>query len=505
MNSKSVLRHISSIYSFRANIFFLLQLLIFYNSVLQAQYIQTVGSNSRSVFNQIEETRFNDRQRNNSKSFLEEHLWNKKFKDIRKDQLTKGNSKLRIQGSLIFKPNKIIYDSTNRQTFTYDQSGNCLTENIDTLFVEYGVWLNSQKITNTYDSAGNRLTELHEQYYPQTDIWEATFRYTYAYDQYNNLSFSLCEIWRWGKWENYYRFIYTYDSSNNLLFKLEEDWLYNGWVSYSRQTFTYDNSDNQLVELIEICKDNVWRNDNRTTNTYDLSGNCLTELWEIWSVNNTKWFNYFLDFYTYDSLGNYLTDLNQTWSNNAWEDMNKDTYSYDNLNNKYTILNEAKINNVWTVGQKQVYTYDNNRNSTCAESYWWRNESWIPAASHVKIYFNHNQEYLLFYAAVVTVEYSSYTDVANENISGLSFILKQNYPNPFNPSTTISYSLPSASNIKLIVYNTLGQRIKTLVSEYKTAGSYTMNFNASALPSGIYFYKLEAGQTYQIKKMMLIK
>jgi hypothetical protein len=77
--------------------------------------------------------------------------------------------------------------------------------------------------------------------------------------------------------------------------------------------------------------------------------------------------------------------------------------------------------------------------------------------------------------------------------------------NPFYPSTVISYSLPKASNIKLIVYNTLGQSIQTLESGYKPAGNYSVNFNASALPSGIYFYKLEAGQYSQIKKMMLIK
>jgi hypothetical protein len=85
------------------------------------------------------------------------------------------------------------------------------------------------------------------------------------------------------------------------------------------------------------------------------------------------------------------------------------------------------------------------------------------------------------------------------------YTLSQNYPNPFNPSTVISYSLPSSSNVKLIVYNTLGQTIKTLESGYKTAGNYYVNFNASALPSGIYFYKLEAGQYSQIKKMMLLK
>jgi hypothetical protein len=99
-------------------------------------------------------------------------------------------------------------------------------------------------------------------------------------------------------------------------------------------------------------------------------------------------------------------------------------------------------------------------------------------------------------------EYSKEVEVS---VAPQSFSLEQNYPNPFNPTTTISYSLPSASNVKLIVFNTLGQQIKTLVSEYKSAGNYTITFNASALPSGIYFYKLEAGPFTQIKKMILLK
>jgi hypothetical protein len=85
------------------------------------------------------------------------------------------------------------------------------------------------------------------------------------------------------------------------------------------------------------------------------------------------------------------------------------------------------------------------------------------------------------------------------------YTLFQNYPNPFNPNTVISYSLPLSSYVKLIVYNTLGQSIITLESGYKTAGNYSINFNASDLPSGIYFYKLEAGSFSQINKMMLIK
>jgi hypothetical protein len=87
----------------------------------------------------------------------------------------------------------------------------------------------------------------------------------------------------------------------------------------------------------------------------------------------------------------------------------------------------------------------------------------------------------------------------------LVFALNQNYPNPFNPSTVIAYSIPNASNVKLSVYNAIGQVVNVLENGFKSAGNYTVNFNASNLPSGLYFYKIEAGQFSQTRKMMLVK
>jgi hypothetical protein len=83
--------------------------------------------------------------------------------------------------------------------------------------------------------------------------------------------------------------------------------------------------------------------------------------------------------------------------------------------------------------------------------------------------------------------------------------LSQNYPNPFNPNTIINYNLPQASNVKLIVFNTIGQTVKVLENGFMGAGNYSVSFNASELPSGLYFYKIEAGQFSQTKKMMLMK
>jgi hypothetical protein len=85
------------------------------------------------------------------------------------------------------------------------------------------------------------------------------------------------------------------------------------------------------------------------------------------------------------------------------------------------------------------------------------------------------------------------------------YYLGQNYPNPFNPSTIIEYSLPEASNIKLSVFNALGQQVKIVENVFKNAGNYQVTLNANDLNSGIYFYKIEAGQFSQIRKMILVK
>jgi len=83
--------------------------------------------------------------------------------------------------------------------------------------------------------------------------------------------------------------------------------------------------------------------------------------------------------------------------------------------------------------------------------------------------------------------------------------LSYNYPNPFNPNTTINYGITQSGNVELCVYNSLGQKVVSLVSQYQPAGNYTINFNAAGLSSGIYFYKISTQNFTQTKKMLFLK
>ncbi len=96
------------------------------------------------------------------------------------------------------------------------------------------------------------------------------------------------------------------------------------------------------------------------------------------------------------------------------------------------------------------------------------------------------------------------TSVENETIP-VEFALRQNYPNPFNPSTAIEFSLPKGDNVKLEIFDVLGRKVQTLISEFKEAGNYKVYFNAASLPSGVYLYKIDAGANTSVKKMILMK
>jgi subtilisin-like proprotein convertase family protein len=103
------------------------------------------------------------------------------------------------------------------------------------------------------------------------------------------------------------------------------------------------------------------------------------------------------------------------------------------------------------------------------------------------------------------IETSGFVVSVSNNQLPVKFELAQNYPNPFNPSTHIKYAVPKQSLVKLVVYDILGREVSVLVNELKQAGRYDIDFDGNRYSSGVYFYRLEAGDFVDVKKMVLMK
>jgi hypothetical protein len=104
------------------------------------------------------------------------------------------------------------------------------------------------------------------------------------------------------------------------------------------------------------------------------------------------------------------------------------------------------------------------------------------------------------------MKYGTLTNVVNiQKLSPSIFSLNQNYPNPFNPSTTISFTLPTNSLVTLKIYDVLGREVELLANEELLAGTYSRTWDAGAMPSGVYFYRLQAGIYTETKRLLLLR
>ncbi len=153
--------------------------------------------------------------------------------------------------------------------------------------------------------------------------------------------------------------------------------------------------------------------------------------------------------------------------------------------------------NVFFSEQGYIYLFDNKTNT-------WKPENSL--GSPILVCGNY-----LFSGSLGTgvwkLDLTNITSVALQNSGAVpaSYSLQQNYPNPFNPTTVITYQLPASSNVKLKIYNLLGEEIETLVNERQNSGIHNVTFNASGLASGAYIYTLNANGFTASKKLLLIK
>jgi hypothetical protein len=108
-------------------------------------------------------------------------------------------------------------------------------------------------------------------------------------------------------------------------------------------------------------------------------------------------------------------------------------------------------------------------------------------------------------AIIGGINYGTVVASVSKAVGSLQFSLLPNYPNPFNPSTTFSFGIPTRSHVRLNVFDLLGREVASVVSEEMPAGTYTRQWNAAGLPSGVYFYRLQAGSFNETKRLLLLR
>jgi hypothetical protein len=188
--------------------------------------------------------------------------------------------------------------------------------------------------------------------------------------------------------------------------------------------------------------------------------------------------------------------------------INNDPEVYYNSNNGYVLERRLGGNTVPPVWGEWTIFPGINGNTTYFEDLTINNASGAgPGIAEYRLRANDNPNYSP-YTSSLGIRYGTSAEKmigGNNRLTSNSYNLSQNYPNPFNPSTEINYQLPSNGNVKLKVYNMMGQEVMTLVNGFKEKGMYSVTFNAGNLASGLYIYKLEAGNFTQVKKMLLTK
>lgn len=366
-----------------------------------------------------------------------------------------------------------IFDADNNlvEWFTEDWDGN--------------IWVNSRHSISTYDD-DNRLIERISHDWDGVK-WVNDRRYTQTHDVNNNVIEYFSREWDESDWLNTSHLTYSYDESNNLLEYMYQTWNGINWANRDLNKYKYDGNNNCIEYLKQAWSINSeWYNNRMQKTTYDTNNNAIEYINMLW--NSTNWDSALVAKFTYDERDNKLENLSQYYHNSEWRNGNKVNYSYDEKNNLIEDTYHNWMDTVWFALSKTLYTFDEKNNLI---------EELDQHQSSSNSGWEDNTRTLYSYVNITGVE---------DDLSIIkSFSLSNNYPNPFNPSTTIKYSIPEQSNVSIKVFDVIGREVSTLLNKKQQQGNYEVEFDGSYLPSGIYFYRLQAGDFVETKKMILLK
>jgi hypothetical protein len=382
-------------------------------------------------------------------------------------------------------------------------------------------WVNDSLYEHSYNNK-NLVDTIIAHKWRNGSVWGNDGRWRYIYNANSKLIQRYNDQWATTYWQEYFKNDYYYSGPNQNLSQMSYYWYSdNTWVLYGYYHYSW-NTNNYLTEMIhyvlstigpwiyiETWKDeyyydstNVlimktgfdyvgcyWVNDINDLYFYDNIGNQTENVRQKWNSSSSSWINDYRYLYEFDVNNILLSTLYQKWQLDSlnWKNVWRETYTYTPQNKIATMFKETWTPETgWNNYVFRTYYYDINYNWTEKLTQLWDGTIW-------KNYYRH----LATWLEPVSVD--------EEQIKLNAYHLYNNFPNPFNPVTKIRFSIPKTEFVSLIVYDILGNEISSLIDDERPAGEYEVDFIASGLSSGIYFYQLKSGSFTDTKKMILLK
>jgi len=371
------------------------------------------------------------------------------------------------------------WEGNHRSTYTY--SGIRISSAVEqTWDSDSAKWLNANQTLTYYKVDGTQDSVKQQEW--STDHWVNTSLTTFTYSG-GMTATMLMQTWSGTAWVDYSRSTLTY-SGGYLATIVTEMYVSSAWVNAAKTLYTY--SGGNLTEwIMQSWVSSDWVNSMRSTMTYNGSGDETQSIMYSWQGG--AWVTTSKYDYSYDGSGNEILSLYSIAAGPSWTPMEADTSKWSGGKNTEIVHNHLLPPSVF----RSQFTYDGNGNNTVELGQDWSGSEWV----------NSDRAVYVYQALAVEVDNGRMPSV---------FELSQNYPNPFNPTTVIRYSLSRRSSVEIRVFNVLGQEVKTLENGLQSPGVYETTWDGTnrtgeKVASGIYFYRIKAGENVETRKMLLLK
>ena len=351
-------------------------------------------------------------------------------------------------------------------------------------------WVNKSKKVKTYDDNG--YLSQKDRYKYRDGEWSLKGMTIFENNENGDRATTTKQVYRNDEWLNRYKINFSYNDGGLLISKVEQKWSQDVWRNKKETALEYE-GELCVNKTISRWHDSTWVDRAIKELSYNDSGDRTEKVTYRWS--DSTWTPRHRVIYSYNDNAALSEKLVYKWTDSTWVDKARASIGYDDNQNRVQVLLEKKDStDAWVnVSLREYMYYDNGLLTETVRSKW-RDENWLPRKRY---------EY----------NYSTDREVLSAGAPAAlpkKIVLSQAYPNPFNPVTTISYRLLEANHVRVDIYDMVGNKVRTLVSQTQNAGTKSYQWNATndlgqSVSAGMYIYTIQAGDFIQSKKMVLLK